>query len=72
MRVLPDDGHEVIGLDVLDSPHTDIVGSIVDRDVVQRAVAGVDAVVHTRDAAQAARRLARPARSSSTRTSPGR
>jgi UDP-glucose 4-epimerase len=47
MRVLPDDGHEVIGLDVLDSPHTDIVGSIVDRNVVHRAVAGVDAVVHS-------------------------
>ena len=25
MRVLPDDGHEVIGLDVLASPHTDMV-----------------------------------------------
>ena len=47
MRVLPDDGHEVIGLDVLASPHTDIVGSIVDRNVVHRAVAGVDAVVHS-------------------------
>ncbi len=46
-RVLPDDGHEVIGLDVLASPHTDIVGSIVDRNVVHRAVAGADAVVHS-------------------------
>ena len=34
MRVLPDDSHEVIGLDVLASPHTDIVGSIVDRLLV--------------------------------------
>ena len=46
MRVLSDDGHEVIGLDVLASPHTDVVGSIVDRNVVQRSVAGVDAIVH--------------------------
>ena len=47
MRVLPDDSHEVIGLDVLASPHTDIVGSIVDRNVVHRAVAGIDAIVHS-------------------------
>jgi nucleoside-diphosphate-sugar epimerase len=47
MRVLPDDGHEVIGLDVLESTNTDVVGSIVDRNVVQKAVAGVDAVVHS-------------------------
>ena len=46
MRVLPEEGHEVIGLDVLDSPHTDIVGSIADRNVVHRAVAGTDAVLH--------------------------
>ncbi|MBV8218263.1 MAG: NAD(P)-dependent oxidoreductase [Solirubrobacterales bacterium] len=47
MRVLPSDGHEVIGLDVLASPHTDIVGSIVDRDVARGAVAGADAVLHS-------------------------
>jgi len=47
MRVLPDDGHEVIGLDVLESPVTTVVGSIVDRACVRGAVAGVDAVVHT-------------------------
>ena len=46
-RVLRDEGHEVIGLDVLDSPVTDVVGSIVDRDCVRRCVAGVDAVVHS-------------------------
>jgi UDP-glucose 4-epimerase len=45
-RVLRDEGHEVIGLDVLASPHTDIVGSIVDRNLVQRAMTGVDAVIH--------------------------
>ena len=47
MRVLPDDGHEVIGLDVLGSPRTDVVGSIADRNVVHQAVAGVEAVVHS-------------------------
>src|ERR1700751_4653432 len=47
MRVLPDDGHEVVGLDVLASPHTDLVGSIADRNVVHQAVAGAEAVVHS-------------------------
>jgi len=44
-RVLRDEDHEVIGLDVLDSP-TSVVGSIVDRACVRRSMAGVDAVVH--------------------------
>jgi UDP-glucose 4-epimerase len=43
MRVLPD----AIGLDVLPSPTTSIVGSIADHDCVRRALAGVDAVIHT-------------------------
>jgi nucleoside-diphosphate-sugar epimerase len=47
MRVLPERGHEVIGLDVLESPYTNIIGSIADRTVVHKSVAGVDAVVHT-------------------------
>ena len=46
MRVLGDEGHDVIGLDVLASPHTTVVGSIADRDCVRSCVAGVDAVVH--------------------------
>jgi nucleoside-diphosphate-sugar epimerase len=46
MRVLGDAGHEVVGLDALESPHTAVVGSIVDRAVVRAAVAGVDAIVH--------------------------
>lgn len=45
-RVLREDGHEVIGLDVLESPFTSIVGSIVDRACVRACVAGADAVVH--------------------------
>ncbi|MFZ0376893.1 MAG: NAD(P)-dependent oxidoreductase [Solirubrobacteraceae bacterium] len=46
MRTLPGQGHEVIGLDILASPHTSVVGSVADRDTVRRSVAGVDAVVH--------------------------
>ncbi len=45
-RVLGEDGHEVIGLDILESPSTNLVGSIVDRACVKRCVAGADAVVH--------------------------
>src|SRR3954447_8615534 len=41
-RVLDDS----LGLDILPSPYTDIVGSVADRAVVKRAVQGVDAVVH--------------------------
>ena len=46
VRVLRDRGDEVVGLDVLESPHTSIVGSVADRSVVRRAVAGVEAIVH--------------------------
>jgi UDP-glucose 4-epimerase len=41
-RVVPDS----VGLDILPSPYTDIVGSVADRAVVARAVDGVDAIVH--------------------------
>lgn len=46
MRVLPERGHEVIGLDIIESPFTESVGSVADRDSVRRSIAGVDAVVH--------------------------
>jgi UDP-glucose 4-epimerase len=46
VRVLGDERHEVIGLDVLESPHTTAVGSIVDRDCVRACLDGVDGVVH--------------------------
>jgi nucleoside-diphosphate-sugar epimerase len=46
VRVLGDEGHEVIGLDILASPSTAAVGSIADRDTVRRCVTGVDAVLH--------------------------
>jgi nucleoside-diphosphate-sugar epimerase len=46
VRVLTDAGEEVVGLDVLDAPQTDVVGSITDRATVRRALDGVEAVVH--------------------------
>jgi UDP-glucose 4-epimerase len=46
MRVLGERGDEVVGLDILSSPFTAIVGSVTDRDTARRAVAGVDAVIH--------------------------
>jgi UDP-glucose 4-epimerase len=45
-RVLDSEGHEVLGLDLLESPYTGMVGSIVDRACVRRCVEGVDAIVH--------------------------
>ncbi|MGI8864600.1 MAG: NAD-dependent epimerase/dehydratase family protein [Solirubrobacteraceae bacterium] len=47
MRVLGDGGDEVVGLDVLQSPFTSVVGSVADRECVHRCVAGIDAIVHT-------------------------
>jgi UDP-glucose 4-epimerase len=47
MRVLgAEDGIDPVGLDVLPSPHTTVVGSVADRAVVRGAMAGVDAVLH--------------------------
>ncbi len=46
VRVLADEGLDVVGLDVLDSPYTAVVGSVADRATVRRCVEGADAVVH--------------------------
>jgi nucleoside-diphosphate-sugar epimerase len=46
VRTLRDSRHEVVGLDVLDSPYTTEVGSITDRPLVRRCMAGVRAVFH--------------------------
>jgi UDP-glucose 4-epimerase len=46
VRVLPSEGHEVVGLDVLSSPHSHVLGSIADRALVRRTVEGADAIVH--------------------------
>lgn len=47
VRTLRALGHETVGVDILASPSTDIVGSIADREIVREAIAGADAVVHT-------------------------
>jgi nucleoside-diphosphate-sugar epimerase len=47
VRRFRSDGHAVVGLDLLGSPFTDVVGSVADRAVVAAAVQGVDAVVHS-------------------------
>lgn len=47
MRTLRGQRHEVVGLDVLGSPFTDVVGSVADRDTVARAMRGVRHVLHT-------------------------
>ncbi|HEY1715935.1 MAG TPA: NAD(P)-dependent oxidoreductase [Solirubrobacteraceae bacterium] len=47
VRVLDGTGHEVVGLDLLASDDTRLVGSIADRDCVREAIAGADAVIHS-------------------------
>ena len=46
MRTLPAEGHDPIGLDILPSRYTSIVGSVADRTLVRQAIAGTDAVLH--------------------------
>lgn len=47
VRTLREAGHEVIGLDIVAAQETDLVGSINDRVLVERAMRGVGAVLHT-------------------------
>jgi UDP-glucose 4-epimerase len=46
VRALRHQGHDVVGLDVLDSPFTTVVGSVADRDVVRACLGGVGGVFH--------------------------
>lgn len=46
VRVLRERGHEVTGLDLRPSPHTTVIGSVADRDIVRECVAGAGAVLH--------------------------
>jgi UDP-glucose 4-epimerase len=46
MRTLRAQGRRALGLDIKPSPFTDRVGSICDRDFVQRCMGGVRAVIH--------------------------
>src|SRR3954449_139449 len=47
VRVLREAGQEVVGLDVLPSAHTTLVGSVADRSLVRGALEGVDGVLHS-------------------------
>ncbi len=46
MRTLRARQIEVVGVDIVDSPFTDVPGSITERAVVERAMRGVTAVLH--------------------------
>jgi UDP-glucose 4-epimerase len=46
VRVLRAEGREVLGLDVLASPTTDVVGDVADRALARELLAGADAVLH--------------------------
>lgn len=46
VRVLRAAGHDVVSLDILASPYTTHVGSIVDRHCVSRCMRGVEVVYH--------------------------
>jgi nucleoside-diphosphate-sugar epimerase len=47
VRVLRAQGREAVGLDLLASPFTGVIGSVADRDLVRESLAGVTAVLHT-------------------------
>ncbi|MCG8420151.1 MAG: NAD(P)-dependent oxidoreductase [Proteobacteria bacterium] len=47
VRELRAAGRPVVGLDIIPSPYTDVVGSIVDRDFVRGCMQGVGVIVHT-------------------------
>jgi UDP-glucose 4-epimerase len=47
VRVLREDGQDVIGIDALGSPFTSVVGSVADPLCVQRSLENADAVIHT-------------------------
>ena len=46
MRTLREQRKDVVGVDVLPSPFTDVVGSIADRVVVDECMRGVTHVLH--------------------------
>jgi UDP-glucose 4-epimerase len=47
VRSLQQSNHEVVGVDLAESPFTTCVGSITDRVLVRRCMQGVQAVLHT-------------------------
>jgi UDP-glucose 4-epimerase len=47
VRTLRAEGREVVGLDILPSPCTTVVGSITDREIVHKCLRGVASGLHT-------------------------
>jgi UDP-glucose 4-epimerase len=47
VQALGADGYDVVGIDVVPSAHTTLVGSITDRSFVRRNMRGIDAVIHS-------------------------
>lgn len=47
MRRLEATDHQAVGIDILDGPFTERVGTIVDRDFVKSCMTGIEAVIHT-------------------------
>lgn len=47
-RTLKEEGHEAVGLDILASPFTAVVGSITDRALVRRAGLGLSQIYRQR------------------------
>jgi UDP-glucose 4-epimerase len=46
VRALRESQHEVLGLDLLDSPYTSHIGSILDPDFLRGCMRGIDSVIH--------------------------
>lgn len=46
MRTFANSPHEAVGVDVLSSPYTHVVGTVADRAVVDACMKGVDVVLH--------------------------
>jgi UDP-glucose 4-epimerase len=47
MRVLREEGKDVLGIDILPSPYTDQTGSIADKNFVRKNMQGITHVLHT-------------------------
>ena len=46
MRILPDSGVDLVGIDIVEGPCTNAVGTITDRAFVAETMAGAEAVIH--------------------------
>ena len=46
VRTLRDAGHETVGLDIVESPYTTVVGSISERTIAESSMRGVQVVFH--------------------------